>query len=152
VADYLDSLVKRGVISASAAQRLTAQRADSGGFGDPNVEEQAGRYDIPRGGEEYPGAMMPVSPPSFADRLQSFGARGNPNVENRVGQTTIRERQHAWKTAPLPIGSDLWNYIIQDMLGTNWTGPLDRKKLPARLIPRGQLPTDIGTEDINRGK
>jgi len=122
-----------------------------GGFGDPDLREQAGYYDIPRGGDEFPGAMMPVSPPSFADRLQSFGARGEPNVENRIGEMTTRQRQHAWKDAPLPLGPEIWDYMIQDALGTNFTLPWNKdSKIPARLLPRGQLPEDIGVQDIPR--
>ncbi len=147
MADYLDSLVKRGVISASAAQRLTAQRADSGGFGDPNLQEQAGYYDIPRGGQEYPGAMMPVSPPSFADRLQSFGARGAPVTEDRRAQ----KPPPRWAAEPFPLPPEIWLNEIQKLLGTNWTPPSARiGRQPARTYPLGQLSKDIGREDIYR--
>jgi hypothetical protein len=123
--------------------------ADSG-FGDPNLQEQIGLYDILRGGQEYPGAMMPISPLSFADRLQSFGARGAPDIENREGETTLRQRQHAWTEMPLPLGREIWANEIQRALGTNYTLPWNKEKLPARLIPRGQLPRDIGTEDVGK--
>lgn len=122
-------------------------RAKERGFGDPNLEEQAGLYDIPRGGEEYPGAMMPVSPLSFADRLQSFGARGAPNVENRSGEKVPSR----WAGEPFPLPAEVWLNEIQRLLGTNWT-PLTQRvgKQPARTYPLGQLAKDIGREDIDR--
>jgi len=123
----------------------------NGGYGDyPDLQEQAGLYDIPRGGEVYPGTLMPISPPSLSDRLWSFGARGAPNVESRIGEPTIRERQHTFTEAPLPLGLEIWANEIQRALGTNYTFPWNKGKLPARLIPRGQLPKDIGTEDVGK--
>jgi hypothetical protein len=120
--------------------------ARQGGFGDhPDLQEQAGLYDIPHDGEERPGLMMPVSPPSFADRLAIFGDQDAPKIEDRRGEKVPPR----WGPEPFPLPATVWLNEIQREMGTNWTPPGERiGKIPARLSPGGQLPEDVGIHDI----
>jgi hypothetical protein len=144
VADYVESLLRRGLISKNIAARLAAASSGQGGFGDPNLQEQAGYYDISRGGEEYPGAMMPMSPPSFADRLAAYGAPPSKNVEDRSGEA---ESGYGHMLAMNNLVGSLVRHLFPSLRSLDM--PMEPKY---RQRQAGQLREQAGYYNINRGK